>query len=47
MKTRTRFIKSVLKTAETSEVKMPWERGATRNAMIAKRETTQVAAKRA
>ncbi|MBO6865601.1 MAG: hypothetical protein JJ877_01045 [Thalassococcus sp.] len=47
MKTRTRFIKSVLNTAATTETKLPWERGATRQAMIAKRDAQPAAQKRA
>jgi hypothetical protein len=37
MKTNTRFIKSVTKTAADTDVTMPWARGARRAAFIAKR----------
>lgn len=36
MKTR-RFVKSIVKTSKTTDVAMPWERGARRAAMIEKR----------
>lgn len=36
MKTR-RFVKSIVKTAKTTDVAMPWERGARRAAFIEKR----------
>ncbi len=35
MKTR-RFVKSIVKTSKTTEVSMPWERGARRAAFIEK-----------
>lgn len=39
MKTKTRFIQSVLKTAsEQGATPMPWTRGKSRKALIAKRE---------
>ncbi len=34
---KTRFIKSVIATAETSAAEMPWTRGKRRQAFIAKR----------
>jgi hypothetical protein len=37
VKTNKRFIKSIVETAEKSEVVMPWARGARRKAFIAKR----------
>lgn len=37
MKTRTRFIKSIVAAAQAEEVRMPWARGATRAASIARR----------
>lgn len=38
MKVRTRFIRSVIKTAETCDTPMPWTRGTVRRAMIAGRK---------
>ncbi len=38
MKSQSRFIKSVLKTAEAEAPQMPWARGARRTAFIAKRK---------
>lgn len=38
MKTNTRFIKSITKTAADTQVVMPWTRGTRRAAMIAKRQ---------
>ncbi|MDG1471991.1 hypothetical protein [Pseudosulfitobacter sp. SM2401] len=38
MKTNTRFIKSVTKTAADANVVMPWTRGANRAAFVAKRK---------
>ena len=32
-----RFVRSVLKTADTAQVQMPWQRGKRRAAFIAKR----------
>jgi len=40
MKARTRFIKSVIKTAQSQETNMPWTRGAPRQASIARRRVT-------
>ncbi len=40
MKTNTRFIKSVLKTANEEAPVMPWARGARRQAFITKRKTS-------
>lgn len=40
MKTNTRFIKSIIETAEKNQTVMPWSRGATRAAFIAKRAVT-------
>ena len=37
MKTRTRFIKSIVAAAQNEDVQMPWTRGATRAATIARR----------
>ncbi|MGA9409054.1 MAG: hypothetical protein WBV78_01280 [Roseobacter sp.] len=37
MKTNTRFIQSVVKTAKSNEVEMPWTRGKRREAFIQKR----------
>lgn len=34
---KTRFIKSIIATAEQTEVEMPWKRGKRRQAFIAKR----------
>lgn len=38
MKTQKRWIASVTKEAAKNTVSMPWERGASREAMIARRE---------
>lgn len=38
MKARNRFLKSVVKTAKTTDVTMPWDRGARRAAFVAKRD---------
>lgn len=38
MKTQSRFVKSVLKTAATEAPQMPWARGARRTAFITKRK---------
>lgn len=35
---KTRFLKSVAKTAKSTDVEMPWARGSRRAAMIAKRK---------
>ena len=35
---KTRFIKSITETAKSSEVRLPFERGAPRAAMIARRK---------
>lgn len=35
---KTRFVKSVVATAKTTDVKMPWARGHRRDAMVAKRK---------
>jgi len=37
MRTEKRWLKSILKEASVTEVKMPWARGARRNEMIARR----------
>ncbi|MDU8909678.1 hypothetical protein [Aestuariicoccus sp. MJ-SS9] len=37
MTTNSRFIKSVLKTAQDTQVQMPWARGSRRRAFVAKR----------
>ncbi|MGH1413849.1 MAG: hypothetical protein ACRBB0_10155 [Pelagimonas sp.] len=37
MKTNTRFIKSIVATAKDTKTQMPWERGATRTATLARR----------
>lgn len=37
MKTNARFIQSIVKTAKSSEVEMPWARGKRRQAFIQKR----------
>jgi len=37
MKTNTRFIQSIVKTAKSNEVEMPWARGKRREAFIQKR----------
>ncbi|SIS67108.1 hypothetical protein SAMN05421759_102230 [Roseivivax lentus] len=37
-KPQRRFIKSVLKAAKECETQMPWQRGAARAAMIARRD---------
>ncbi len=47
MKTKTRFIKSVVETAAKNDTVMPWSRGARRAAFIAKRNATQVTRKSA
>ncbi|MDA7428178.1 hypothetical protein PGB28_06890 [Primorskyibacter aestuariivivens] len=39
---KTRFLKSVAKTAKTADVEMPWTRGTRRAAMIAKRKEEPV-----
>ncbi|MGR3270311.1 hypothetical protein [Thalassococcus profundi] len=44
---KTRFIKSIVKTAQTTEVEMPWTRGARRTAFIAKRTAAPVQRKSA
>lgn len=46
MKTR-RFVKSIVKTAQTTDVAMPWERGARRAALIEKRATKPLTLKSA
>lgn len=38
MKTRTRFIKSVIATAKADNTPLPWARGDARKAMIAARQ---------
>ncbi|CUH74887.1 hypothetical protein [Tropicibacter naphthalenivorans] len=38
---KTRFIKSIVATAKTTETRLPWERGAPRAAMIARRTEQQ------
>lgn len=37
MKARTRFIRSVIKTAKSEDVRMPWTRGVTREVAVAAR----------
>lgn len=39
MKVRTRFIRSVIQTAESCDTRMPWARGARRRTWIAARGT--------
>lgn len=46
-KPQRRFIKSVLKSAAECDIQMPWQRGARRAAMIARRDATPQALKRA
>lgn len=38
MKKQSRFLKSVIATAKDAQIRMPFERGATREAFIAKRK---------
>ncbi|PRY21825.1 hypothetical protein CLV78_10896 [Aliiruegeria haliotis] len=40
MKTKTRWIEAIMREAETLEVSLPFERGAAREAMIARRSDT-------
>lgn len=40
MKVRTRFIQSVIKTAQSCDTPMPWTRGGSRRASIARRQAT-------
>lgn len=47
MKSRSRFLKSVVKTAKTTTVSMPWERGARRAAFVASRTAKPQELKRA
>ncbi len=47
MKTTPRIVKSVIATAEKTEVQMPWTRGARRTAFIAKRNHTEAPRKSA
>lgn len=42
MKTNTRFIQSIVKTAKSNEVDMPWARGKRREAFIQKRSENAV-----
>jgi hypothetical protein len=37
MPSQSRFVKSIIATSKAQEVRMPWTRGATRKAMIARR----------
>lgn len=41
MKTRTRFIKSVIATAKADATTLPWARGEARRAFIASRQGTR------
>lgn len=45
MKARTRFIRSVIKTAKTEDVRMPWTRGVTRDVTAAARRAPAARAK--
>lgn len=47
MRKERRWMTSVIKEAAKSKIDMPWARGATRQAMIAKRNTLSVNAKAA
>ena len=47
MKPKSRFVKSIIATAATEEVTMPWKRGARRAAFIAKRTAAAKAQKSA
>ncbi|SPF77641.1 hypothetical protein [Pseudoprimorskyibacter insulae] len=47
MKARNRFVKSIVKTAKTTEVAMPWDRGARRAAFVAKRNIKTITLKSA
>jgi hypothetical protein len=38
MKPQSRFIKSILKTSQDEQIALPWQRGATRAAFMAKRK---------
>lgn len=42
MKTNTRFIKSIIKTAVKTDTVLPWVRGVRRTAFIEKRNAPQV-----
>ena len=44
---KTRFLKSITETAKTTQVAMPWERGARREAFIAARKAPKPVLKRA
>ncbi|MCG7627629.1 hypothetical protein MHM88_07420 [Epibacterium sp. MM17-32] len=46
MPSQSRFVKSIIATSKAQEVRMPWTRGATRKAMIARRraKATETAA---
>lgn len=46
MKPKARFIKSVVEAAQKSDTQMPWERGARREAMIARRAPNPAPARR-
>ncbi|MFS4580566.1 hypothetical protein [Phaeobacter sp. C3_T13_0] len=41
MKPNSRFIKSIVAAAKTDEVRLPWTRGATRQAAIELRQRTE------
>lgn len=41
MKTERRWIKTVIAEAQACKIRMPWERGLRREAMIARRKATE------
>lgn len=47
MKTRNRFLKSVIRTAQDTKTSLPFERGARRTAFIASRKAPQLRIKTA
>mgnify|MGYP000374139236 FL=1 len=44
MPAQSRFVKSIVSTSKSQDVKMPWKRGATRKAMIARRQKATIKA---
>jgi hypothetical protein len=44
MPAQSRFVKSIVSTSKSQDVKMPWTRGATRKAMIARRQKATIKA---
>ncbi|WP_169833674.1 hypothetical protein [Tritonibacter mobilis] len=44
MPAQSRFVKSIVSTSKSQDVKMPWTRGATREAMIARRQKATIKA---